>query len=381
VLDLRRRVAPQPAHGDQEATIAARLLRVAHDARQVASNLSVASGAAPPMEDEEKAPARDRFAVLASALSPRSVDFRHALRVAVAAAMAGSAGAIFVPAHAQWVTVTTLLLLQPYPGATVTRALERVVGTFFGALLAVALATAVHSHVLLVICTAPLCVLAVATKSRSYRLFTFFLTPVFVLIADPGVSDANTAVARMIATLVGALIAVCAAFLVFPSWEKQRMPEALAATLETLRAYTEFVFQSSMRDRSRDDETQALAHRRAVGRALREADVCLERLLAEPRVLPSSRGAQRAMLDITFARRYAAALTTLHTHLLTQPEARLPADAVATVSSFVRTMVFSGQRIPPPQLALVPAPFDADLQRLVRGAERLSIHDSQWRKR
>ncbi len=86
------------------------------------------------------------------------------------------------------------------------------------------------------------------------------------------------------------------------------------------------------------------------------------------------------MLDITFARRYAAALTTLHTHLAAHPDARLSPAAVQAALSFVHRAVFAGQPTPPPELRGLSAPFDADLQRLIRGAERLSIHDSEWRQ-
>ncbi|RYY62977.1 MAG: FUSC family protein [Chitinophagaceae bacterium] len=64
--------------------------------------------------------------------------------------------------------------MQPYPGATWTRALERAMGTVFGCLITAALMAVVHAPWALALVMFPLSVAAVYTKPRSYRLFTFF---------------------------------------------------------------------------------------------------------------------------------------------------------------------------------------------------------------
>jgi uncharacterized membrane protein YccC len=271
---------------------------VGADAREVAARRPALAGL---VEDARE---------LRDALSPRSVFFRHAVRVAAAVTVASFVGHRFAQ-QPHWVTVTTLAVLQPYPGPTWTRAAERVVGTLLGSVVAVGITMTVRSPLVLAAVMFPLSVAAVATRPRSHRLFAFFLTPVFVLIAEAHPGDWWTAVARATDAVVGGAIALVAAMAFWPSWERTRLPDALAAMLAAVAAYRDLVVASIDRDRDAGLEHAVAQARRTAGIALGEAETSLERALAEP--VRSAAEGERAMQLITHARRLTNACTALDT--------------------------------------------------------------------
>ena len=267
------------------------------------------SEVSPPAADEAFARLAEARRAFVGSLSLRSTYFRHAVRVACTALAATWLGRWALPTHVAWVTVTALAVLQPYPGATWTRAVERAIGTVLGCIATAGLMSFVHSPLGLAAVMFPLSVAAVYTKPRSYRWFTFFLTPVFVLFLDAGHGDFWTVVLRGFGSGLGALVALAATFVIFPSWEGSRIAETLERLQRTLRDYVDVSLESVLETRTPAWSTRLTDGRRAVGQALGEAELSLERLLSEPR--RGKRGAHRAMQLVTHSRRLTASLTTM----------------------------------------------------------------------
>lgn len=246
---------------------------------------------------------------LRDAFSQRSPIFRHAVRVACAAAVAAFAGTMLSPQHAPWVSITALAILQPYTGATVRRAAERVVGTLLGCLLVVGIAAWSRSPLALVLLMFPLSMAAVVTRPRSYRLFTFFLTPVFVLIAMRSPGDWWTAATRAADALLGGALALTAALVIYPRWEERiGMPAALETMLREVERYRDLV-RGALGTQDPTFLGKVAEARRSAGIAISEAENSLERRLAEP--LRRGTDEARAMDLVTFARRLALAVTAL----------------------------------------------------------------------
>jgi uncharacterized membrane protein YccC len=269
---------------------------------QIASNLGQ-----PPRSDVPQlvavSPART---MLSDALRPSSTYFHHALRVAIAVFAAQLAGEWLSPSHVAWVTIPMIGVLQPYAGATAKRAAERVIGTVLGSLIAVAIMFLFHSPLALALVMIPLSAASVATKPRSYRLFTLFLTPVFVLLAERFDGDWWTAAARAGDAVVGGAVALAAA-MILKSREEPRLDAAIATMMGALRTYASAVFAAHVANTP--SAPPVIAARRDVGVTLGEAEASLERLLSEP--LRSEKDAEDAMLRVTNARRFANALTAL----------------------------------------------------------------------
>ncbi len=317
---------------------------------------------------------------LRDALSWRSALFQHALRTGAAAGLAFAAGMLLSRARVYWVTLTTLAILQPYPGATVKRAGERVVGTILGCVVALAITATVRSPVALSVLLVPLSVAAVATRPRSYRLFTLFLTPVFVLITD-STHDWRTAAQRAGDAVAGGAIALLVGVFVAPLSERRLVPEALDDALSALAAYGTAVFAAVDDDRARAGERVA-AMRRAAGIAIGAAETSLERWLAEP--LTDRRFAADAVLLMTYVRRLGTALTAFSlahaTHDARSPPAITGLELVRSVASYVGEAIEAARAhvagsVPATTLATSPpggepnaSALDPPLERVVRWA-------------
>lgn len=325
---------------------------------------------------------RQDLAMVRDACSPRSNFFQHGVRVACTIGLASLVGH-HVSLHPHWVTVTTLAVMQPFSGATAKRAAQRVLGTVLGSIAAVAINMVIASPALLALVMFPLSVAAVATHRRNYRLFTFFLTPVFVLLAERYQGDWWTAAARASDAAIGGGIAFVAAVLVFPSRERTRLPELLAAMLGRVEAYAVAVLEGVSDRHAGTLDARIAEARRKAGIALGEAESSLERLLAEPR---HDVGAEEYALQlITYARRATSALTTIDTYAARDlaPDAALGNELARAVESYVvsslqQAAAFTrGERLtvdnPVPELPNVLDPrLHATLARLLRGASLMA---------
>jgi uncharacterized membrane protein YccC len=314
-------VPPPGSVADKGSSIAA-LLEHLDDASRAAQALTSAldarANAEPETPSQNRKTLRDRLlawrgdlAVLRDACSPRSTFFHHGARVACTVGVASLVGHA-VSVHPHWVTVTTLAVLQPYSGATAAKAAQRVLGTVLGSIAAVVITLLLRSPVALAAAMFPLSVAAVATHRRNYRLFTFFLTPVFVLLAERFHGDWWVAAARASDAAIGGGIAFVAAVFVFPSRERTRLPELLARMLDAVAVYAMAVFEGAANRHSESAEAGIMGARRDAGIALGEAENSLERLLTEPR--HDTPTGEYALQLITYARRAAGALTTIDTY-------------------------------------------------------------------
>jgi uncharacterized membrane protein YccC len=206
---------------------------------------------------------------------------RHALRLAVAVGTAQLLGAALHAERGPWVTVTALIVLQPSAGPTVRRSAARVVGTVAGALVAAALAATLHDPRLIAGVVFVLAGLAVTARGVHYGVFTFFLTPVFVLLAQPAPGDWALAGVRVADTLLGGGVALAAGLLLWPTWEATSLPATVADAVEAARAHLALAVRTVTDDAPPAPAALAQARRRA-GLAATAGEGALDRLLAEP---------------------------------------------------------------------------------------------------
>lgn len=295
-----------------EESALARFLRSGQTAKN-ASLLSSTLQEAPPAQlslfQLWRKQTRHAVHLLLDNLSPRSSFFQHAIRVATAVALASLLAQWLSPQHIPWVVVPALGILQPYPGATAQRAIERVVGTVFGCFVALLLKLSLQDPAWLALALIPLSTAAVITKPRSYRLFTFFLTPIFIIFAETELNDFWVVAYRSFDTLLGGLVALLCASLVLPSWEQRRLRDALLHVTQSLTEYAQVAFAFAQDPST--SHAALRAARRQVGLTLSSAETSLERFLAEP--LHSLSQAENAMQFITYGRRLSNALTNLDT--------------------------------------------------------------------
>ena len=149
----------------------------------------------------------------------------------------GCAGALHLP-RGYWVTVTAVIILQPYTGVTTVKAVQRVIGTVVGGILTAALGALFHDiRAILVLSFIFAGGERGAVLPINYTAFSVFLTPTFVLLAEASAGDWHLATVRVINTLLGGVLALLGARLLWPAPEWRRLPTYMAAALRANRDY------------------------------------------------------------------------------------------------------------------------------------------------
>ncbi|MBV8884096.1 MAG: FUSC family protein [Chroococcidiopsidaceae cyanobacterium CP_BM_RX_35] len=250
--------------------------------------------------------------VLRDNLTLNSAVFLHALRLGVTTAVAVTIYSIFGLKEGYWVTLTVVVILKPYSGATFQRGLQRVLGTVSGGILAAILAAKIHSPLVIAFLLFPLTVASLALQPINYGLFVFFLTPQVILmdnILHPG--NWLLAIDRIENTAIGGALALIGGYLLWPSREHQRLPDQFATTITTNRIYFQRVLAKYLGQESEEKSIQ-----KALNKARLEntnAEASFQRLLSEPHQRQKNLEPLIAILSSIHQFNYA--VTTLATHL------------------------------------------------------------------
>jgi len=259
---------------------------------QLAIRVATALRSGAPLEDDVLAPETQMpRTTVRAALAPDSALLRHAARMAVTVSIGAAIAAWMGVSRASWVTVAVVIVLQPDSGSTVRRAVQRVLGTVVGAGVAALLVPILRSPTLIGVVLFPLSALALALRPLNYGLFTLLVTPVFLLMAEVLSGDWHLAGVRVESTLIGGGLAF-AAQLLWPSRERDQLPQRLAALFHRLREYLDAVLA---------DPRSEPAARRSFGLAAANADASFQRHLGE--VAEPAERISAYMTLLTYARR------------------------------------------------------------------------------
>jgi MFS family permease len=150
-------------------------------------------------------------------LTFRSIIFRHALRLAVAATIAVTLYKFLRLERGYWLIITVLVIVKPVFADTRRRTLERVLGSVVGGALAALLAASVHNVVALNLLLVVFSVLAYSHVRHNYSLFVVFLTPFVVLMIETVEPTGwRIALTRIFDTALGGAIALAVSYLLRP---------------------------------------------------------------------------------------------------------------------------------------------------------------------
>lgn len=225
---------------------------------------------------------RSAAAILRANLTLRSGALRHAVRLAVAAAVGAGLYRAVDLWHGYWVPLTILFILRPEFGSTFTRGLQRYAGTALGVVIATVIAAALHpGPYALATITTVMAVSMFAFLIANYGLFVVSVTVFIVFVsAFAGAPEHSAALHRLIATAIGTTITL-AAMALWPTWERSTLPDTVAEMIEADRAYLRAVLGAWLDPGSRDRDSERQARLRArVARTNTEA--ALQRALDEP---------------------------------------------------------------------------------------------------
>jgi uncharacterized membrane protein YccC len=245
------------------------------------------------------------FAPLRAVLSWDSVVLRFALRVGLVTASAVALTAALDLRRGYWITITAVVILQPYTGTTSVRAVQRVLGTVVGGVLTAGLAALFHDQYAIFTLVSVFALLSVALLPLNYAAFSVFLTPTFVLLAEASTGDWHLAGVRILNTVLGGGLALVGSQLLWPSPESERLPAYLSQTITTLRNYLALVVQR-FDDRSEGASRALREARRQVGLAILNAEESFQRRLGEHR--GPAEALAPAMTLLTYTRRFTASI-------------------------------------------------------------------------
>jgi len=175
----------------------------------------------------------------------RQVDstlVRYSLRVAVITMLAVAVYKLLAIQHGYWIAFSVLVVLQPDYGSTRKRAGHRITGTFLGCVLATALLWVKPPLGVLVVLASAMAGCFAFYLKRHYGIAIFFVTVMLVLITDAVVPVGfEFTMARVISVLVGGLLALVAAHLFWPKWEREQTPKLIAVAVRANRRYLDAV--------------------------------------------------------------------------------------------------------------------------------------------
>ena len=322
---------------------------------------------------------------IAAMLRPDSVVLHHALRVGVVTTIAVVITALLHSNHGYWVTLTAVVILQPYTGATRQKALQRVAGTIVGAALAAVLSALFGGTPVIIALIFVFTGLCVALLPVNYGAYAIFGTPAFVLLAEASAGNWHLAGLRVINTLIGGALALIGSRVLWPVDEWNRLPEFVA---KAIRADAELLRRAAVV--ARDGGMRAIGTlrdvRRTIALAAANAEDSFQRLLGE--YDGPSEELEPIMACLVYTRRVAAATAGLALIGAPAPEPEVDrfVDATARLLDDLADAIAHGRPPAPLESDAVPraapgvplSPAQASMRRISRQLKLLHDAADRW---
>jgi uncharacterized membrane protein YccC len=176
-----------------------------------------------------------------------SLAIRFAFRSAITAAIALFVGVFFKIDHGYWLPFSLMIVIQPYFGATLKKAIDRITGTILGGIaggLLVLVPTDLHIKEALLFITF---VVMVYYVRKNYAIAAFAVTLNLVLLFNIDQTFSyQLLLIRALSTVGGSLLAVVAGFALLPNWDKKWLPRHLAEAVYANYTYFNGTFYSNI---------------------------------------------------------------------------------------------------------------------------------------
>ncbi|MEA5602523.1 FUSC family protein [Nostoc sp. UHCC 0252] len=277
-----------------------------------------------------------------------SVLFRHALRLALIVTFAQFLASVLPIPRGYWITLTALVALKPNFGGTSEMTVQRVVGTILGGIVGIALVLLLKNPLAIAVCFLLLVFVAMSVRSLSYSIFIILLTPAIILLLNLiNAGGWEVGVLRIVDSFLGGVLALLGSYLLFPSWERQKLPAQLEKTIRANLAYFQQVIANYLHPQQ-DESINMLRHQAALENA--NANAAAQRLFSEPRHIQGE--IEPIMTLITYIRSFFSSVTTLAEHQrefsgeYQFPELNLLTDSIIQVLENLANALGQGQ---PPQ--------------------------------
>ncbi|HEX4203429.1 MAG TPA: FUSC family protein, partial [Ktedonobacteraceae bacterium] len=163
-----------------------------------------------------------RLTTLTAQLTLTSPLLRLSLLRAVGAAVAAGSGWIWGGSPFYWAALTVIICTRQDQKASLMMALQNVIATFLGALLAAVLIASVQNTLVVGLIVMAITFQAFTVKELNYLLYLFFFTILILLLISIATSGQSLAVWRVVTILFGAGIVLVITFLAqMPFFERK----------------------------------------------------------------------------------------------------------------------------------------------------------------
>ncbi|MCW5316962.1 hypothetical protein GTQ43_25040 [Nostoc sp. KVJ3] len=269
----------------------------------------------PPAQSERAAiiePLRNNFTF-------ESVLFRHALRLAIITTFAELLASVLPLPRGYWITLTALVALKPNFGGTSETTVQRVIGTVLGGIIGITLVLLLKNPLAMsttgytyAICFLSLVFVAMSVRSLSYSIFIILLTPAIILLLNViSAGGWEVGVLRIFDSFLGGVLALLGSYLLFPHWEREKLPTQLEKTIRANLTYFQQVIANYLHQQNAStDSMNMLRHQAALENA--NANAAAQRLFSEPRHVQGE--IEPVMTLIIYIRGFFSSVTTLAEH-------------------------------------------------------------------
>ena len=167
---------------------------------------------------------------------------RFTARIVVVTLAAVWAMKFFNLRHGYWLPMTTMIVLQPDFGSTRKKAFERLVGTLAGSVLASLVLWLRLPFAALMTATAGTAFCFGYYLRRNYTIAVVFITLFVVVLTESlGPATLELTIERFGDTFAGGLLALLAALVFWPVWERDRFRPILAGAIRANAVYLRMV--------------------------------------------------------------------------------------------------------------------------------------------
>lgn len=174
-----------------------------------------------------------------------SQQFQYSLRVGLGLAFSVFLFKFFDINHGHWIALTLLIVIQPYYGATRKKGLERIIGTVAGIIVGGGIMLLPLSHASFVVILIFISFFVAYFLRNNYKVGVFFVTIMMVVLMQLSKTGSwDLILWRVLATVIGAVLALLISLAFWPIWEKQRFPSLLESSLRKNLSYLDQVIQS-----------------------------------------------------------------------------------------------------------------------------------------
>jgi uncharacterized membrane protein (TIGR01666 family) len=233
--------------------------------------------------DKFVAPSDFNLKLLTNNISIDSNIFRHSVRVSVSLLAGFFISRILPFGHGYWILLTIVVILKPAYSLTKTRNIERLAGTFTGAVIgSVVLWIVADTHILLGIMIVGM-VIAYSMIRLKYLVSVIAMTA-YILIAFHFLKPGDFTVVlrdRLIDTFAGSVIAFITTIAIPPKWEHEQIQELIRNAIMANSKYFFFICRPFLGEPLSNLDYKL--HRKEAFVQLANLSDAFQRMLNEPR--------------------------------------------------------------------------------------------------